>query len=71
MKKKNTLETLIFNSGYSPKAFAEKVGVPVNTLYAQIKSKSVDSFTIKYACILKIDLHIVVENFNVSIEFMK
>lgn len=68
---RTTLEKLIFKSGMKPKEFAKKVGVPISTLYTQIKSKSVDSFTIRYALLLKIDLSIVVEDCKVEIEFKK
>jgi len=53
MKQRNTLETLIFESGLTQKAFAEKVGVKVRTLEAQLQKKTIKlDLAFKYAVIL-------------------
>ena len=49
---KTTLQTLIFESGMNQKRFAEKVGVKLKTLQAQVRRKNTLELTYKYATIL-------------------
>ena len=46
---KTTLQTLVFESGLNQNEFADKVGVKVGTLKAQLAKKSTIAHTIKYA----------------------
>jgi DNA-binding XRE family transcriptional regulator len=52
---KNTLQTLLFESGMNQIEFANKVGIKVRTLRAQLKNKNTITYSFDYARILNVD----------------